>query len=232
VVDIEELVALQGVDLQLDALNRRLGKLDVQLEEPVAMLALADEIVVQEAHLKEVRTARTTVEAEAEAARLKIETEDKKLYGGTITEARELKHLQEEIFALRRALKGIEDQLLARLDEEEHETEALDYLNKLRDGSNAGWHEHSSRLQAEHQEIESEVKIILANVDEHRSHLGNEELSVYDSHRQRQSVAVAAAVGGVCGACRLSLPTTILNRARRATEPVPCPSCDCIVYLR
>ena len=189
-VDIEEMVALQEVDLRLDVVKRRIGELDQQLEEPDAHRALAEEIAAQQARLDEARQERQTIEAEAEALRAKIETEDGKLYSGQTTDAKELRNLQEEVFALRRGLKAQEDRLLARLDEEEHEQEAAAYLSALDEGSRAVWDQRRSGLQSQQQEVNAEAEVIIADVEELRSHLDDGDLAVYDSHRQRQQVAL------------------------------------------
>ena len=231
-VDIVEMVALQEVDLRLDDVQRRLAALDTQLEEPDAHRALADEVAAQKALVKEAGQTRQTLEAEAEVLRAKIVTEDAKLYSGEITDAKELRNLQEEIFALRRGLKALEDRLLARIDEEEHETAAAAYLAALNKGSKAAWNKHRSKLQTAHDEVSAEVTILCGERDEQRAQVADRDLAIYDSQRQRQRVAVAAAVGGVCGSCHLALPSILLNRARRAEAVVNCPACDCIVYIR
>lgn len=231
-VDIEEMVALQEVDLRLDVIKRRLDELDNRLQVPDAQRALAGEIAAQEARLQEAVQARKAVEDEAATLRQKIQDEDAKLYSGHITDPKELRNLQEEVFALRRGLKLQEDRLLGLIDEEEHEQEAATYLQALNEKSEAAWAERHAGLKAQQSEITAEADVIRADVDDLRSRITKRDLSVYDAHRLRQQVAVAAAVGGVCGACRLGLPTTILNRARRGAEPVNCPACDCIVYIR
>ena len=231
-VDIVEMVALQEVDLRLDDVKRQIDALDDELREPDAHRALADEIAAQQALLDEARQSRKALDTESETLRSKIEIEDGKLYSGEITDAKELRNLQEEIFALRRGLKAIEDRLLARIDEEEHETEAAEYLAKLDSGSRAAWDAHRSQLQTQHDGASAEAAIIIADVDEHRAQLDAADLVVYDAQRQRRRVAVAAAIGGVCGSCHLALPTTILNRARRGAVAVNCSACECIVYIR
>ncbi len=232
VADIEEMALLQEVDLRLDALKDRLRDLDARLREPDSQQALVDEIAAQEARLDAARQARTALEGEAEAARAKIAAEEHKLYGGTVTDSRELRHLQEEVFALRRGLKAQEEQLLARLETEEAERNAHEYLGTLQEGSREAWDRIRSDLQQQHDQIEAEAATIRADVEEQRSHMGGDDLGVYDAQRQLKRVAVAASVGGVCGACRLALPTTVLTRARRGTQAVPCPACECIVFLR
>ena len=124
------------------------------------------------------------------------------------------------------------EQVLTRLGEEEIEQQALDYLQALSAGSRAAWAERRAQLQSQHDEVSAEAEIIIVDLNEHRSQIAETDLAVYDAHRLRRRVVVAAAVGGVCGSCRLALPTTILNRARRGVVAVNCPACDCIVYIR
>ena len=231
-VDIAEMVALQEVDLRLDSVKRRLAELADQLREPDSHRALSDETGAQRARSDEAEQARKTIEAETDALRDKIATEDGKLYSGQITDAKELRHLQEEVFSLRRNLRAQEERLLARIDEEEQEQAALEYLVGLGEKSRLAWDEHRAGLQSRHDEIDGEAAGIRAEVEELRAKLGAADLAVYDAQRLLQQVAVATVVGGVCGACRLSLPTTILNRARRGAAAVNCPACDCIVYVR
>ena len=231
-VDIVEMVALQEVDLRLDSLKRRLAELTDQLEEPESHRALSDETAAQRTRNDAVTQERKAIEAETDALRDKIATEDGKLYSGQITDAKELRHLQEEVFSLRRNLRVHEERLLTRIDEEEQEQAALDYLVDLGEKSRLAWDEHRAGLQSRHDEIDDEAARIRAEVEESRAKLGPADLAVYDAQRRLQQVAVAPAVGGVCGACRLSLPTTILNRARRGADAVNCPACDCIVYVR
>ncbi|PZC44579.1 MAG: putative nucleic acid-binding protein, contains Zn-ribbon domain [Chloroflexi bacterium] len=231
-VDIEEMVALQEVDLQLDLVKRRLGELDEQLLAPDAHRTLSEELAAQTARLQEAKQGRKSVEDEVAVLRAKIEAEDAKLYSGQITDAKELRHLQEEVFALRRGLKAQEDRLLARIDEEEHEQEASAYLKTLKKKSEAAWAKRHTALQAQRDTAQAEATLIGADVAELRGELAQAELSVYDTHRERQQIAIAASTGGICGACRLALPTTIINRARRGAVVVNCPACDCIVYIR
>ena len=105
-VDIADMVALQEVDLRLDTIKRRLAAVADQLQEPDSHGMLSDEVAAQRARLDEGTLARKAVEAEADALRAKIVTEDGKLYSGETTDAKELRHLQEEVFALRRGLKA------------------------------------------------------------------------------------------------------------------------------
>lgn len=231
-VDVTELVVLQEVDLRLDEYKKDLSKLDGQLGDPPWRPALEAELAVQAAMLEEGTRSRQAADVAAEATRAKIKVEETKLYSGSVTDARELQALQEEIFALRRQLKSEEETLLEAMAPEEQAQGATAYLTQLLDGSVSAWETRRAALQLRHDAVSSEAAVVQAEVDEQRALIEAEELAVYDEQRTRWPVVIAKSVSGVCGSCRLALPTTVLTRARRGTEVIYCPACSCIVYLR
>ena len=88
-----------------------------------------------------------------------------------------------------------------------------------------------AEIQERRQTVSDEAAVVQRELDQQRAEMDSEDLAIYDHQRGLHPVAVAAVEGGVCGACRLSLPTTVLIRARRGTAAVHCPSCSCIVYV-
>ena len=230
-VDIAELADLQEIDLQLDTVNRELRRLDAQLGDPPFLVALDAEIGAQEAEQEELCSRGATGEADVARMREKIRQEEERLYGGTIADPRELRHLQEEIFALRRQLKTKEEALLALLEGEDAARAAADYLKQLRGGALEVWEEKQVVLRTQREEVLGRAQNIEAEVNAHRSELKAHDLAVYDDHRSRNPRAIARVEGGICGSCRLTLPTTVLTRARRGSEIIHCPACFCIIYL-
>lgn len=231
-VDVAEMAILQEADIRLDAFKKQLHDFDEQLGEPPFAPALKAEVEAEAALLVEVSRTRETADADAAANRAKIETEDKKLYSGTITDPRELKNLQEEIFALRRLLKSQEEVVLARIEQEELAQEAAAYLAALTKKSAKTWSERQADLSERRTGVADQAALVEGEVTEQRDLMAQTDLAVYDDHRSRRPLAVSAVEGGVCGSCRLALPTTILTRARRGAEAVLCPACSCIVYLQ
>lgn len=231
-VDVAEMAILQEADIRLDAFKRQLQDFDDQLGEPPFAAALKAEVEAEAALLTEVSRSRETADADATATRAKIETEDQKLYSGTITDPRELKILQEEVFALRRLLKSQEEVVLARIEQEELAQEATTYLSALTKKSAKAWSERQTDLSERRVGVADQAALVEGEVKEQRDLMAQADLAVYDDHRSRRPLAVSAVEGGVCGSCRLALPTTILTRARRGVEAVLCPACSCIVYLQ
>ena len=59
-----------------------------------------------------------------------------------------------------------------------------------------------------------------------------EDLALYDRLASRMGgVAVARVVSGTCQACRVSLPSGYVQRARTSSDPVYCSSCGRILYV-
>ena len=230
--NIAEMITLQEVDGRLDTIKKRLKEVEALLGRPPFLDALRGEVDAQKGLLKEATGDRKEKEVEAEASRLKITAEEEKLYSGAITESRELRSLQEEIFALRRGLKAQEESGLAQLEREELDREARDYLVRLLKRVEADWSERESELETQRRELVEQSDSIDVEAGEQRASMKEGDLAVYDDHRSRNPLVVAVAEGGVCGACRLTLPTMMLTRARRGAEVVNCPACGRIVFLR
>ena len=230
-LDLAELAVLQEIDLRLDSVRHDLHGVDDQIGDPPFLATLDDEIGAQAELVKESQSARKGAEVTTDDSRTKIGQEEERLYGGEIPEARELQHLQQEIFGLRRGLSKLEDELLAAQGKEEAEIEASGYLDTLREKSLESWGARQKELLSDRTTIATTADGLQAEVDEQRGHLRKGDLAIYDDHRLRRPQVLAPTAGGVCGSCRLSLPTTIVTRARRAIEPVPCPACGCLVYV-
>ena len=231
-IDLAALVELQAVDLRVDALTKQIRAIDEQLGDPPGVAALAVEQEAQTERREAMRQARKAIDDEASGLREKIQSEEQKLYGGRGGEARALQNLQEEIYALRRRLKGLDEHTLAAMEREEVEQEAVTYVEGLATASAALWAARQAALQAQRAAVAKDAEALHEEAAAQRAELPAGDLALYDAQRKKRPVAVAASSGGVCGACRLTLPTMVVTRARRAQEPVYCPACACLVYVR
>ena len=230
-IAVNDLSELQEIDLRLDAVKReRDGKIEQTGDDPL-LAGLRAEESAQRDTLEQVRKQRKELEHSTEAARTKIEGEDAKLYGGEVKDPKELNNLQAEIFALRRALKTEEDQLLAMIEQEEEAQAAGTHLETLMEAASAAWEEQQKGLKKEIATLDKQIAEIQSEVDATRAEIGGDGLDVYDTQRLLMPVVIARVIGGACGGCRLTLPIYAVNRARRGEEAVRCPSCQRILYV-
>ena len=230
-IALNELSELQEIDLRLDAVRReRDARVTLTGEDPLLVGLRAQESAQGES-LDEVGRQRKLLEQSTEAARIKIDTEDAKLYGGEVKDPKELSNLQAEIFSLRRAFKADEDQLLAVIEQEEEAKAGATHLTKLIEASSVAWEEQQKELKQEIAVLDEQIAGMASEVDATRAEIEAEGLHVYDTQRRLMAIAISRVIGGVCNGCRLTLPIYAVNRARRAEEPVRCPSCQRILYV-
>ncbi len=230
-IALNDLSELQEIDLRLDAVKQeRDGKLQQARDDP-HVAALQTEESTQRQILDEVRGYRQSLEQSTGDVRTKIQTEDAKLYGGQIKDPKELNNLQAEIFGLRRSLKAQEDQLLSLIEQEEEAQAAATHVGKLVEASHASWQQQQQRLSAEVTALEEQIAVVEEEVNETRVEIEVAELDIYDAQRRLMPIVIARVVGGVCNGCHLTLPINAVNRARRADQPVRCPSCQRILYV-
>ena len=230
-VALDDLTQLNEADLRLDHVKALIAEIDADLGEPPWLDALQAEIAAQQELLEETNSRRRDAEDDLDRRRSRIESEDAKLYDGSIKESRELRNQQEAVYALRRSLKEAEDPALAVLEVEDAQQQSLDYLSTLLSGSGETWSAAQAELQSKRGAHAVDAAVLEQEVDGWRGEISAGDLAIYDEQRLKRPIVIANVVGGVCGSCRLALPTTLLTRARRGTEPVFCPTCSCIIHV-
>jgi len=113
--DLARLVDLQDLDNRIGAARHRRTVLPERAELAARRSELADldaAIAAADAPLRELEGGQRRLEDEVASLRAKIAREDARLYDGSVTAAKELQAIQDEIGSLRRRVDTLEDQLL------------------------------------------------------------------------------------------------------------------------
>lgn len=232
---LRPLLDLQRVDLALDRLRQRKADLPEQrvLDEFVAERAATQKTLAerQEAFDRSARE-QTRLETEVSSLEQKISHESDRLYGGDISNPKELANIQAELDGLRRRKNHIEDQLIDALEiREKLEAELNETRSALADleGKIAS---QSGVRDAAAVEIETE----LAQNDGERSAIAKtipeEVLELYEDMRPRKNgVAAALLDGSVCRGCGVSLSPLALDKIKRTDGLVRCENCLRILLL-
>lgn len=228
---LEHLWALQQVDSRLAAVRVSRAALDdgsaLRAEVEVVRRAAAESA----ARWHECQVALKDHElqlASTEAKQRKIEGD---LYGGRISNPKELSSMQEELVMLGRTRDHLEDRILALLDR----VEALK--------------EEASAAEAARKAIEQRLAIHLADYEAARARLDAESetltaeraacASRVEARLLRKYAGIAAQEGGIgivpiqnglCGGCHNALPTGFVTRVRDG-QLVICERCRRILYL-
>jgi len=170
------------------------------------------------------------LESEAAALRERQRALEERLYGGSITNVRELTAVESEHSAARRSLAQVEEALAPALAAVVQEQERYDELGgRLEDGEKA-WGEAESKLAAGRERLEREIERCVREREEAMKGIRAEDLSLYESLLQRKGgVAVVRVNRRACQGCRVLVPLRELARLRTADGLVLCSSCGRIL---
>jgi hypothetical protein len=227
-----DLFALQETDIALDSARARLEETESQLGETVALTSARAWLEAAAEFLKQLKSTQSDLEFEADEVRAKVGTVEAKLYGGEITDSRELSDFDTDLKSLKSNLRTREDTLLASLEQSEDGEAAMALIQAALVDIEARWKAAQAHLQTEKADLEPEIERLRALREGQSAATDRVWLNLYDILRERRDgSAVAIVERSMCQGCRITLPRNIIQRARNPEELVQCVSCERILVL-
>jgi len=232
---MDRILELQGLDTAIDRLEHRRE----QLEAGEELSSARKEMEEAEARLGELRLAIDAVaseqrrlEHEIESMGAKLAAEEKRMYDGSIANAKELEALQHEISSLKDRRSRAEDDLLDRMMRREEMESRV--AKAEAEGAAA-----RARVESVGGEAAHELDEVVAGIGERRaerealgSEIDEELLELYeDQRRQKKGIGAAAIVDGVCQACHEQLSAVELDRLKHTDGVKRCEYCRRIVVF-
>jgi predicted nucleic acid-binding Zn-ribbon protein len=202
---------LQEIDLRIDKLEHKKGSLPEKSNYEISQVEL---IEIQKNLSKKLKQAeeeerkQKKLEGELDRVTFKIRSEEEKLYGGKITNPKELISIQKEIGLLLKEKDGLETKLLEQLDM----VEALDKELK-------NLIQNEKRVALRTEELKNALNEALDNIDKEFSRLQKEregvvldlEEPLYNLYqrlrKEQQGLAVARVKDGICQGCHMQIST-------------------------
>lgn len=227
-----DLLDLQEIDLALDAARARLAEIEEALGETEDLIEARKAVEESRENVNKLKAQQTDEELQVEQIRDKAKKVDDKLYSGTVTNPKELGDLHADFKMLNTQADHAEDKLLGTLVEIDEASDALSKEESAFAEVQARWESDQARMRAEKAEFEPEITRLEAEREEVAAGIDPRAMSLYKLLRQRRAgVAVAKLERGMCGGCRITLPSATLTKARSGTELVQCVSCERILVV-
>lgn len=228
--EISDLLALQETDLALDKTLARLAEIDESLGETEELVAAREAVAAKSAIVHDLKVQQKDAEIVVDDIKTKAADIEKKLYAGTVKDPKELQNLDAELKSFRELAKRREDELLAILERVDAEETELRELQSNLDTIEGEWNSNRERMTAEKTALEPEADALKGTRETQAVEVDRRMLSLYDLLRKRRGgVAVAGIERGMCQGCRISLPMSVLQRARSGNTIVQCVSCERIL---
>jgi uncharacterized protein len=223
--------ALQQVDSRLAALRAERNALDdgtaLRTEAAQAREAAHDAA----ARLHAAHATLRDQELQLASTESKQKKAHGELYGGRVSNPKELASLEEEIAGFARARDQLEDRILALFDEVETlKGEGVERQAAARAGEErltahvAAYERERARLDRDIESAEAERARAAAAVEPRL-------LKKYEGiAAQEAGVGIVAIIGGFCGGCHNDVPARFVSRVRSG-DVVTCERCHRILYL-
>lgn len=232
---MDRILDLQGLDTAIGRLEHRRE----QLEAGEELSTTRKEMEESEARLGELRLAIDAVaseqrrlEHEIDSMGAKFAAEEKRMYDGSIANAKELEALQHEITSLKDRRSRAEDELLDQMMRREE-------LEGRVAQSEAEVAAARERVETVGGDASRELDQIVASIAERRAEreavggeIDQELLELYeDLRRQKKGIGAAAIVDGVCQACHEKLSAVELDKLKHTDGVKRCEYCRRIVVF-
>ncbi len=227
---IKQLYQLQEVDLELESSEQALAQIARRLGESQAVVRAQTKLKSEQQQLEELGRQQHSAEWEIEDLVNKLTTAEEKLYSGRIKDPKELTNLQHEVNGLRGRRNHLEDKALEMMDQVELSTASVAALSNELKTLETEWHSQQQQLTTNMEQF----KTALSDLEHKRqllsAKLDPQAVELYQELKKQKGQAVAKVEQGICCGCRISLPTTELQRAR-SDSLVKCSSCGRILFL-
>lgn len=226
----EILYELQEVDDAIEAKEQRLAEVQEQLGESEELLQARARLEASETQLYELEKQQRQQELELESVTSKIESEEERLYGGQVTNPKELAGLQKEVRYLRERSAELEDELLETMMAREEARELVAEHRAALEKIESSWEEEQATLVRERDQLQAELAELRSRHEELVSQVPPNALGVYEYLRRTKGLAVAQFQDGMCLGCRVRLPAVDRRRVQ-SEDLVTCSNCGRVLVV-
>ena len=228
----KRLYDLQELDWALSADEASLEEVRARLEDESEINAARARLQKLTAELDKRAPLRRNLESSLSRMEERLQAAERRLYGGAVTNPRELSASEEERRLLQEQRGAEEDSMLDVMVE-------IEELQSSRDATQELLGRLETDREAEYADLLQRQDALVVRIDELRR--GRQRitpeipvamLSIYESLlKTRGGHAVAKVERGLCQGCRLALPTMENQRAKSSQGIVQCSSCRRILYV-
>lgn len=228
---ISHLFHLQGIDNQIDHLIHQIKEIDTRIKSTSEMDKIEKEHKEISENLFKANQALSALESETSTIRIKIQQSESSLYGGKVTNTKELLGLQTEIGLLKKKISQLEDptlEIMSRIEELELTLKQNELSHKELEASlqvqRMTWTTEMTNLQSSKFSVEKERSAQTQQIPD-------PFLKQYELLRtQKRGLAVVLCQEGNCSACGAEVTPRDQQAARGGLTIITCPTCGRILY--
>lgn len=182
--------------------------------------------------LDQLSTEQRRVEYDVDALSQKAAAEEKRMYDGSVANAKELESMQRDIENLKQRRERLEDELLDYMEKREGLETQIAAIRVALEEATATAARISDAADAELAEIEVKLTNLAGQRAGLVQGLDEELLELYEDLRaQKKGVGAAALVDGICQGCHERLSAVQLDKLKHGGGIARCDTCRRILVL-
>lgn len=221
---------LQSMDRELDDKTKRARQVSDALANDPKVVDARAALEAEQKKLSQSRAMLKDRELDASSLDARIKELESRLYGGHVTNPKELDSLEKDLQMRKRNRSDMDDKLLALMDSVEQALRQVEEsalaLRKIEE-TRAGDLEHLTR---EKETLAKRLGELDAQREQARAALDADALRQYDHlRRTKAGRAVAQVKNDSCNMCGVAVPSGLIHRVRAGDEIVLCSSCGRIL---
>ncbi|HHV62016.1 MAG TPA: hypothetical protein GXX51_05180 [Firmicutes bacterium] len=232
--EIECLFNLQRLDKRRAELEHKLRSLPVAAEvREIAGTISRDEAVIREMVGELAAMKKGQKEKEWELAEITKNQAaiQKKLYGGEVTNPREIGGLEVKLNNIEICKRKLEDDLVGLMERIEATEETLKQKTEMLAEKRRLLESLESDLRGQEGEIRDELAALAVQREAVASEVTGGLLAIYEQLlRSKGGLAVAGVRGDICGGCHVALPTFVIMQLKAGGRVVRCENCGRILF--
>ncbi len=232
-IAIRQLHDLQEIDLSIAERDASLAEVRAKLADDSGIESTRQRIARLEAKLADLELKRRAAERAIAELQENLKRIEARLYGGAVTNPRELEAAEEERAFRTSQQRDQEDVLLDVMVETDDAEALLSELQGALERMEAARPQEVAELTRSEEKLASELAVLHEERDRSAPEIPPDLYAMYESlRRSKNGHAIARVERGMCQGCRLSLSTMELQRARASSAGVvQCSSCRRILYV-
>lgn len=226
-----DLLELRTVDNELDHRNMRLDQVAALLGDDTSIRSLASRLRILQSDVDEALLKQRELDEVVNGYTGRVEAGEKRLYGGTVTNSRELQDLQADIEMLKGLRSNEEDSLLVIMDQLDQAERERDAASNRLDSTTTEWRLEQASLAEEKERLRGEVTELADHRERIVSRIPPPENALYEQVRKfhRDDPVAHMNNQGICNVCRVGVPNQLAQTVRTSSVPVRCSNCGRIL---
>lgn len=226
------LYQLQSLDSEIDQTRQRLKEVAAQLGESEALQQAKASVEKAEANLRKAQVQLQNLDLELKSLTGKISNEEKKLYGGKVSSAKEAANLQEEVASLKRRQSDREEHVLEAMVKVDEAEAGLERAKAQLAATQTAWATDQHDLIQERDTLKQKLADLINHRPVITQNVPATDLNLYEKLRPKKAGRPVAHVkNGVCQGCGVEVPNNLVRQARAGGELVYCSTCGRILYV-